>query len=448
MNKPLTVQEAPASYQVMMGLLPVRAGYKQTEVGVVPEDWVCKTMQSLIDPARPIGYGIVQTGKEVLNGVKCLRVVDMVNGRIDPEQLITTSDEISQAYKRTLLRENDLVIALRGKIGAVAVIGGELAGANLTRGVALISASENFHSGYLSQYLSSSTGKNTIEKNLNGSALQEIPIASLRKISVVVPPLPEQHAIATALSDVDALLAAQDQLIAKKRDIKQAAMQQLLTGKTRLPGFSEEWEVKRLGELFLFSGGLSASRDQLSDVGCCYLHYGDIHLSKKTHINVESEYCDLPKLDIKLSDVSSSSLLKEGDVVFVDASEDDEGTSKHVVVINPSDEPYISGLHTIVAKSKDDSLNNGFKRYCFQTQAIKSQFRFYAVGTKVSGVSKSNIAKIDLGFPVSLDEQEAIATILSDMDIEITALEQQRDKTRALKQGMMQQLLTGRIRLV
>ena len=141
-------------------------------------------------------------------------------------------------------------------------------------------------------------------------------------------------------------------------------------------------------------------------------------------------------------------MLKDGDVVFVDASEDDEGTSKHIVVANPDGRPYISGLHTIVAKGKGNRLDKLFKRYCFQTRSIKEQFRFFAVGTKVSGISKTSIAKIELNFPPSMEEQAAIATVLSDMDSEITALEARRDKTRAVKQGTMQELLTGRIRLV
>ena len=156
----------------------VKPGYKRTEVGVIPEDWECQALQELTNPERPIGYGIVQTGKSVAGGVRCIRVVDIID-KIDLNQLITTSKEISQSYKRTILQENDLIIALRGKIGAVAVIKKELEGANLTRGVALLSTSEKFHSGYVSQYLSSFVGKNAIEKNLNGSALQEIPIASL-----------------------------------------------------------------------------------------------------------------------------------------------------------------------------------------------------------------------------------------------------------------------------
>jgi len=264
---------------------------------------------------------------------------------------------------------------------------------------------------------------------------------------IPIPKLPEQRAIAGALSDVDALIGALDRLIAKKRDLKQAAMQQLLTGQTRLPGFHGEWEVKTLGDLFTFGGGYSASRDQLSSEGHCYLHYGDIHKSSKTFIDVRSDYQDIPKLDIPLNRVSPVSLLADGDVVFVDASEDDEGTSRHVVIVNKDKTAFISGLHTIVAKSKTNELDHQYRRYCFQTTAIKRQFYYYAVGTKVSGISKTNIAKLTLPFP-SLPEQTAIAGVLSDMDAEVAALEQRRDKTRALKQGMMQELLTGRTRLI
>ena len=217
-------------------------------------------------------------------------------------------------------------------------------------------------------------------------------------------------------------------------------MQELLKPK-------EGWVVKKLGEIFTFHGGYTASREQLSDDGYCYLHYGDIHGATKTFINVKSDYAKIPKLQIPLKKVSPKSLLNEGDIVFVDASEDDEGTSRHIVVQNPDGVPYISGLHTIVAKSKDDSVNNDYKRYCFQIAYIKSQFKFYAVGTKVSGISKTNILKIKISLP-TLDEQTRIAAILSDMDAEISTLETKLAKYKQVKQGMMQNLLTGKIRLV
>jgi len=283
---------------------------------------------------------------------------------------------------------------------------------------------------------------------MNGSALQEVPIATLRSFKIALPPtLDEQSAIAKALTDADALIDSLEQLLTKKRQIKQGAMQELLTGRRRLPGFNAPWMPRSMADLFDFSGGLSASRDQLGDVGSCYLHYGDIHLSNKTYIDLDAEHHQMPRLDVDLRQVSASALLRHGDVVFVDASEDDEGVSKHVVVHSREAHPLISGLHTIVARPKSDDLVDLYKRYCFQAPSVRSQFRFYAVGTKVSGVSKGNIGKIMLNVP-SPTEQGEIAACLADMDAEIPALEARLTKARALKQAMAQALLTGRIRLV
>lgn len=282
----------------------------------------------------------------------------------------------------------------------------------------------------------------------HGGVFTNLTTEGVRDLSVPIPiDFDEQEAISRALSDVDDLLAKLDQLIVKKSDIKKGAMQELLTGKRRLPGFTDKWREKLFGELFSFSGGYSASRADLSHKGLCYLHYGDIHLSEKTYIDLASEEADIPKLDIAPNKVSKASLLEDGDVVFVDASEDDEGVSKHVVISNPEGMPFISGLHTIVAKSKTGELDNRFKRFCFQTAEVKEQFKFFAVGTKVSGISKTNVAKIWLRFP-GIEEQSAIATILADMEAEISELKSKRAKMADIKQGMMQQLLTGKIRLV
>jgi type I restriction enzyme S subunit len=176
------------------------------------------------------------------------------------------------------------------------------------------------------------------------------------------------------------------------------------------------------------------------------LHYGDIHGATKTFVDVRADYQDIPKLNIHLKQVSSKSMLEDGDVVFVDASEDDEGTSRHVVVVNRDNIPFISGLHTIVAKSKTAELAHEYRRYCFQTSAIRQQFLFYAVGTKVSGISKTNIAKLTMPVP-KIPEQRAIAEALSDVDALLGALEHLIAKKRDLKQAAMQQLLTGQTRL-
>ena len=428
----------------------IPSGYKQTEVGMIPLDWDVKEVGELNPFVTSGSRGWADFYSEF--GSPFIRITNMSRESIyldlaDLKQVRLPSD--ATEGKRTQLQNDDVLISITADIGIASFVDDCVPKpAYINQHIALVRLNtEAVNSRFVAYFLASEGAQNRFLSSTDQGAKAGMTLAGIKKILVALPARDEQRAIATALSDVDALLAAQDKLIAKKRDIKQAAMQQLLTGKQRLPGFSGEWEIKTLGDLFTFSGGYSASRDQLSVEGHCYLHYGDIHGSSKTSIDTKADYQVIPKLDIPLKQVSTKSLLKDGDVVFVDASEDDEGTSKHVVVVNRNNLPFISGLHTIVAKSKTDELAHEYRHYCFQTSAIRQQFLFYAVGTKVSGISKTNIPKLTLPVP-SIPEQTAIATVLSDMDAELSALEQQRDKTRALKQGMMQELLTGRIRLL
>ena len=208
----------------------------------------------------------------------------------------------------------------------------------------------------------------------------------------------------------------------------------------------KNWVEKPIGELFDISGGLSASRAQLSTDGYPYLHYGDIHGSTLSFVDVCTDRT-IPRLKVPLNKIARGAMLQDGDIVFVDASEDDEGASRHVVVRNIDNKPFISGLHTIVAKAKTNELDNLYREYCFQTKAVKDQFRFYAVGTKVVGVNKTTIKDIIIPFAVDTSEQRRIAEALSDTDMLITAVEKLIAKKRAIKQGAMQELLTGKRRL-
>ena len=347
-----------------------------------------------------------------------------------------------------LLKEGDIVFGRKGSVDRSARISKAESGWFLGSDGISIRLLDPSSSHYLSYQFQTTRAQDWLLSNATGTTMASLNQAVLKNLCVPIPKSSEeQQAIAEALSDADALIESLSLLLAKKRQIKQGAMQELLTGKKRLPGFSGEWAEKSLGELFQFSGGLSASRDQLSTTGHFYLHYGDIHTSTKNFIDVAAKGSSVPRLDIPLGKVSTAALLSDGDVVFVDASEDDDGVSKHVVVVNPDGVPFIAGLHTIVAKQRRGELNSLYLRYCFQTQAAKEQFRFYAVGTKVSGISKRNIAKIALPVPTRA-EQSAIAEILVSIEEDIAALDAKLSKARDLKQAMMQELLTGRIRLV
>ncbi len=417
----------------------VPKGYKRTEAGVVPADWIDHTVGDLIQfkggsqPDKSVFITSLKPGY-----VRLIQIRDYKSDKF--ETYVPTN------LARRFCTANDIMIGRYGP--PVFQI---LRGLNGAYNVALIKATplDQVDQSYAYYFLKQDSLFSFIEKLSRRSSGQTgVDLKELRAYPFPLPPTKaEQEAIAGALSDADALIDSLDRLSAKKRLVKQGAMQELLTGRRRLPGFGGEWETKRLGDLFSFSGGFTASRDQLTHDGYCYLHYGDIHTSAKTFIDVNAERSAIPKLQVPLSKVAPTSLLDDGDVVFVDASEDDEGTSKHIVVVNPEGVPFISGLHTIVAKARTEELDHGYLRHCFQTTAIKKQFLFYAVGTKVSGISKTNIAKVTMPVP-SVTEQSAIAEILSDMDAEIGMIEARLAKARLVKQGMMQELLTGRIRLI
>jgi type I restriction enzyme S subunit len=421
---------------------------KQTQSGIYPSDWSSKPLSLLSSfiskGATPTTYGY----NWEKDGVLFLRSECVSENGLDLSQSMFISLEAHKALIRGEVLAGDILMTITGNVGRVVLLDNKFETANTNQHIAHIRIiNPDVNAGYIYHYLSQPSVRNYYNSITTGQAYPQISLPQVRNTEVPLPPFSEQEAIAEALSDADDLIEAVEQLLTKKRQVKQGAMSELLTGKRRLSGFSGEWEVKTFGDLFNFSGGFTASRDQLSSDGYCYLHYGDIHMSKKTFVDVQSEFQEIPKLNIPLKKVSTTSLLEDGDIVFVDASEDDEGASRHVVIVNPNKIPYISGLHTIVAKSKTDELEKQYRRYCFQTREVKNQFRFYAVGTKVSGISKTNIAKINLPVP-SIPEQTAIAEILSDMDAEISALEEKLVKARQVKAGMMSELLTGKIRLV
>ncbi len=305
---------------------------------------------------------------------------------------------------------------------------------------ASISLRDGASSEYVRHYLASKYEE--IRNASNSGSQENLSGQIIKNLLVVFPQLEEQRVIAAALSDADALLAGLDRLIAKKRDLKQAAMQQLLTGQTRLPGFHGEWQLRLLGDHVRFLKNGVNSRAELTAYGSTkYLHYGDIHVAGGVTLDPSS----LPSLSLERA--RSLDRLADGDLVFVDASEDVVGVGKSVEIVDSSQTDLVAGLHTIAARFDPAVLANGFKAYLQFCPPLRKHLRRLAAGTKVYATNRRHIATVQMPLP-TLEEQTAIATVLSDMDAELAALEARRDKTRALKQGMMQELLTGRTRLV
>lgn len=260
------------------------------------------------------------------------------------------------------------------------------------------------------------------------------------------PPLNEQKRINEIISVFDSLIDLKKQLVEEKRRQKVGLMQKLLDPNSgvRLSGFEGKWTTATMADLFAFGSSLSKSRAELGSEGSCYLHYGDIHSNNKYLISTKDDSADIPRY--KEENIKPTVLLADGDVVFVDASEDYAGVSRYVVVSNPDNVPFISGLHTIPAHSKGNDLAISFKRYCFQSYMFRKQMAYYANGMKVYGVSKGDLERVVIKYP-TIKEQIAIADILSTADQEIDLLEQELAAWQQEKKALMQLLLTGLVRV-
>ena len=404
-------------------------GYKQTEVGVTPESWDVKSLADL----GHFKNGINKAKEEFGHGFPFVNLMDVFGV---PKLAATTADlgllESSAAERKLYELKRGDVLFVRSSVkpagvGLTTLIPEDLPD-TVFSGFLIRFRDDGFldHSfkehcfwsdGFRAKLLASSTvSANT---NINQDALKRLQIAIPSSLS-------EQHAIGTALSDVDALLAGLDRLIAKKRDLKQAAMQQLLTGQTRLPGFQGEGEVRRMGEICEIGMGRTPSRLNSAFWGRGYVWLSIADLRSKVVANSKEQVTELAAstmATIPKGTLLMSFKLSIGRLCFAGC---DLFTNEAICSFNQlqADADYI---------------------YYSLGQTDFSQYGKQAV--KGYTLNKESLKLVEVCLPSRI-EQTAIAAVLSDIDAELTALEARRDKTRALKQAMMQELLTGRIRLV
>ena len=404
----------------------MKPGYKQTGVGVIPEDWLNLSVGQLIAEGiieKPLdgNHGNIhpKSGDFVEYGIPFVMANNVQNGQVDLENCAFIRKEQAESLQKGFAKTGDILLTHKATIGNTAIVGEiQFDYIMLTPQVTYYRVADRnrLSNLYLRQYFDSAGFQCILRTLAGGGTRSYIGIKAQHQLPVVLPKnLPEQRAIAEALSDMDGLLGALDRLIAKKRDLKQAAMQQLLTGQTRLPGFHDDWEVKTLGEVASLSKGTQLQNSGTDEGG------------KFAHLNggiTPSGYTN------KSNTAGNTIAISEG------------GNSCGFVQFMR--EPYWCGGHCYSV------IPNGVDNH-FLYQALKIQqsaIMGLRVGSGLPNVQKTGLLAFKIHLPSTLSEQTAIAKVLSTMDAELAALEQRQEKTRALKQGMMQELLTGRTRLV
>ena len=412
--------------------MAVMAGYKQTEVGVIPEDW---EVSALHNCCCKITDGTHDTPKPVRLGIPFLTAIHVKENKIDYEScLYLTEEDHAIIFRRCNPEMNDvLMVNIGAGVATTALVNVDYEFS--LKNVALLKPDSRHAVGAYVNY-SLIQRKSKIISDLSSGGAQ--PFLSLTKIGEIALPLPptkaEQEAIAEALSDADALIEALEQLIAKKRHLKQGTMQELLTGKKRLPGFSGEWEVKRLGELATFHKGKGLPKSALVAEGkepC--IHYGELFTRYSVTIIEIISYTNTSEGTFR--SIANDVLMPTSDVT-------PRGLAKASCVRTDG---VILGGDILVIRSDTKLIFGSFLSYLIRYE--EKQVLQLVTGSTVFHLYGTDMKKFTFCMP-SLPEQIAIATILSDMDTEIAALESKLAKTRSLKQGMMHNLLTGKVRLV
>jgi type I restriction enzyme S subunit len=424
----------------------IPVGYKQTEIGVIPDDWDVKELREIID---------FSNGKAHENFISDDGDYIVVNSKF-----ISTEGQVVKYSKQCFCPApaNSILMVMSDVPNGRAIAKCFLVDRNnkYTVNQRICALKSKIDSKFLFYKIDRNPFYLSFDDGVKQTNLKKDDILDC-KLSIPQDKI-EQTAVAAALSDMDALIEKLEEVIEKKKNIKQGALQELLTGKSRLPGFEKkqgyketdiglipkDWDLVTYDQAFSFLRTAAYSRDQLIESGAClYVHYGDIHTKWNHFLDFSKK--ELPS--IEKDKICNYSFIKDGDLVMADASEDYEGIGKSVEINNLGNKKAISGLHTFLLRDKDNFFANGFKGYIHSNILVKQSMDRLATGLKVYGVSKNNLKLISIPRP-SIPEQQAIASIITEMALEIEKLESQLTKYKNLKQGMMQKLLTGQIRLI
>ena len=401
-------------------------GYKQTELGIIPDDWEVQSFSQVFDmyPNNTYPRDCMNDGHGTIRNIHYGDVLIKYPTIVDVDKCsIPYLNEGIKIKTQKFVQSGDVIIADTAEdetVGKCVEIKNAI-NAKIVAGLHTFFCRpiRTFAIGWLGYYLNSSNYHNQLLPYITGIKVSSISRGSIQETKLLVPPVAEQRAIAEALSDIDGLIAALDKKIAKKRLIKQGAMQQLLTGKKRLPGFTDTW-VER--ELMAICDVLDNKRIPLNEE------------QRKTGIY---PYCGANGI----VDYIDQYIFEEDLILIAEDGGNFEQFETRPISYWMTGKYWVNN-HAHVLKAKSDYN----QKYIFYQLEHKDITDYIVSGTRTK-LTRSQLDKIKILLPNSQSEQQAIATILSDMDKEIADFEAKRDKYRLLKSGMMQKLLTGQIRL-
>jgi type I restriction enzyme S subunit len=427
-----------------------KAKYKKTKIGLMPEDW---NVIDLSELSNRIGDGIHTTPKYSPTGkYYFVNGNNLDNGRIVFGINTKKVDEEEFKIHKRELNINSLLLSINGTIGSLAFYNNECI--VLGKSAAYINLNSKATPKYIYSILQTPFIQKFFENELTGSTIKNLGLAAIRKTPIPLPPtIEEQKAIATALSDVDDLINNLEKLIAKKKVIKHGALQQLLTGKIRIKGFDKmpekkesiygkipsDWKVEKIGNVCDIYGRIGFRGYTVQDI--VEEGRGALSLSPSNIINNRIDFNKGTFISWAKYHESPEIKIRTGDIVLVKTA----SVGKTAIIENT---PFKITLNPQLVVLKKLKIDNYFLSYMMTFKIIKDQITTTVAGGVVPTLTQEQIANFTFPKPNSTEEQAAISKILFDMDVEINSLEIKKTKYLNIKQGMMQDLLTGKIRLI
>jgi len=412
-------------------------GYKKTEIGTIPEDWKVKRLGEVFEIiSGPFGSSVK---KEFFSksGMPIYSAQNVINNNFKEVNYIDA--EYYPKLKQFSVKENDLLITTRGTIGIIKRVPLNVSHGIIHSNLTILRKRQSISTKFIECLLNSYLLKKQLKTILSQTTIDALYANNISKFYIPLPPLSEQRAIARVLSDIDRLIESLDKLIEKKKLIKKGAMQELLTGKKRLPGFKGEWVRRKLGEIGTTYGGLTGKKKE--DFGTGNSYYIPF-LNVLMNIKIDTK--NLEKVYIKENETQNK--VRKGDLFFNTSSETPEEVGMCAVLTEDLEDTYLNSF-CFGYRLKDESIDGLFLSYFINSEYGRKIFASIAQGATRHNLSKQHFYNIEIPFPPTLEEQQAIAQILSDMDAEIEALEQKKKKYEKIKKGAMELLLTGKIRL-
>ncbi|MEI7726515.1 MAG: restriction endonuclease subunit S [Bacteroidota bacterium] len=414
--------------------MEVKEGYKQTDMGLIPLEWDVKEFEEVMD-----GFSSGQTPYRAIANYYKGDIPWVTSGELNYNVITETVEKISiegvRAANLKMIPKGTFLFAITGLEAAGTRGSCAITGIEVTTNqscMALYPKKNLLIIPYLYHYYVK-FGNELAFEYCQGTKQQSYTGAIAKKLPIIVPPsIEEQTAIATALSDADALITSLEKLVEKKRAIKQGAMQKLLKSK-------EGWVTKTLGEIGVLKNGINKASE---DFGFGYPFVNLLDVFGETKIST-NEYLGL--INSNVSERKMYNLIK-GDVLFIRSSVKPEGVGLTCVIDRDLENTGFSGF--IIRFRDFGILSDEFKEYCFYSYDFRNSLIASSSVSANTNINQESLKKLSICYPESKSEQTHIASIISDMDTEITIMAQKLVKCKMLKQGMMQELLTGKTRLV